>query len=88
MSRETLHDLNTNTLIGNTSQRGNAWHYRSEEQGEESNHYSGPIPMAASKEPTTAREETEGPRLLIPITFRSWKRRSAMSETPDARPRR
>jgi phage/plasmid-like protein (TIGR03299 family) len=46
MSRETLHDLNANTLIGNTSQRGNAWHYRAQEQGSESNHYTGPIPMA------------------------------------------
>ena len=46
MSKETLCALNTNTLIGNTSQRGNAWHYRAEEQGTESNHYSGPVPMA------------------------------------------
>lgn len=45
MSRETLQHLNTNTLIGNTEQRGTAWHYRAEEQGEESNHYPGPIPM-------------------------------------------
>lgn len=46
MSRETLQHLNTNTLIGNTAHRGTAWHYRAEEQGEESNHYSGPIPVA------------------------------------------
>ena len=39
MSRETLQHLNTNTLIGNTAHRGTAWHYRAEEQGEESNHY-------------------------------------------------
>jgi hypothetical protein len=44
MSRETLKYLNTNTLIGNTAHRGTAWHYRAEEQGEESNHYPGPIP--------------------------------------------
>ena len=25
---------------------GTAWHYRVEEQGEESNHYPGPIPLA------------------------------------------
>lgn len=46
MSRETLHHLNTNTLIGNTDARGTAWHYRAEDQGEESNHYPGPIPVA------------------------------------------
>jgi hypothetical protein len=45
MSRETLHDLNVNTLIGNTDHRGLAWHYRAQEQGVESNHYAGPIPM-------------------------------------------
>src|SRR5512132_2160902 len=45
MSKETLRHLNTNTLIGNTDQRGTAWHYRAEEQGEESNHYPGPIPV-------------------------------------------
>lgn len=45
MSRETLQHLNTHTLIGMTSQRGTAWHYRAEEQGEETNHYHGPIPV-------------------------------------------
>ena len=46
MSRETLHALNTNTLIGNTDHRGTAWHYRAQHQGAESNHYPGPIPVA------------------------------------------
>ena len=45
MSRETSTWLNTNTLIGCTESRGNAWHYRAEEQGEESNHYPGFIPV-------------------------------------------
>jgi phage/plasmid-like protein (TIGR03299 family) len=45
MSRETLTHLNTNTLIGQTAQRGTAWHYRAEEQGAESNHYEGAIPV-------------------------------------------
>ena len=45
MSRETLQHLNTNTLIGNTDARGTAWHYRAEEQGAETNHYPGPIPV-------------------------------------------
>lgn len=46
MSNETIEYLNTNTLIGNTDNRGTAWHYRAEDQGEESNHYPGPIPLA------------------------------------------
>src|SRR3954470_5463569 len=46
MSRETLQDLNTNTLIGNTDARGTAWHYRADLQGDEPNHYPGPIPVA------------------------------------------
>jgi phage/plasmid-like protein (TIGR03299 family) len=47
MSRETAETLNTKTLIGNVANRGyNAWHYRAELQGEESNHYDGAIPIA------------------------------------------
>ncbi|WP_418607096.1 DUF932 domain-containing protein [Georgenia sp. SUBG003] len=45
MTRETLESLNTQTLIGNTAQRGTAWHYRAELQGDEPNHYPGPIPV-------------------------------------------
>lgn len=45
MSRETLQHLNTGTLIGNTDHRGTAWHYRAAMQGEETNHYPGPIPV-------------------------------------------
>jgi phage/plasmid-like protein (TIGR03299 family) len=45
MSKETLSHLNTQTLIGYTEKRGTAWHYRAEEQGTESNHYPGPIPV-------------------------------------------
>jgi hypothetical protein len=33
------------TLIGFTSKRGNAWHYRQEDQGNEPNHYPDAIPM-------------------------------------------
>ncbi|PYG01961.1 phage/plasmid-like protein TIGR03299 [Georgenia satyanarayanai] len=44
MTTETLTSLNTTTLIGHTAHRGTAWHYRAEEQGEEPNHYAGPIP--------------------------------------------
>ncbi len=46
MSRETLAHLNTQTLIGYTTKRGTAWHYRAEHQGDEPNHYPGPIPVA------------------------------------------
>ncbi len=45
MSRETLEWLNANTLIGYTAKRGNAWHYRASDQGDEPNHYAGAIPV-------------------------------------------
>lgn len=45
MSRETMTDLNQNTLIGYTDKRGTAWHYRADEQGDEPNHYAGAIPV-------------------------------------------
>jgi phage/plasmid-like protein (TIGR03299 family) len=45
MSQEKLEHLNTNVLIGNTDQRGTAWHYRAELQGDEPNHYPGAIPI-------------------------------------------
>lgn len=44
MSQETMEWLNTMTLIGNTDHRRNAWHYREELQGDEPNHYPGPVP--------------------------------------------
>jgi phage/plasmid-like protein (TIGR03299 family) len=45
MSRESMEWLNLYTLIGYAERRGNAWHYRRELQGIESNHYSGPVPV-------------------------------------------
>ena len=45
MSQETSTWLNTQTLIGHTDRRGHAWHYRAEDQGDESNHYPGPVPV-------------------------------------------
>lgn len=45
MSRETLDYLNKNMLIGFTSKRGNAWHYRADLQSTEPNHYEGAIPL-------------------------------------------
>lgn len=41
MSRETIEDLNANTLIGMTARRGNAWHWR---KGTD-NHYADAIPV-------------------------------------------
>lgn len=49
MSQETTQWLNGNTLIGNTAHRSKAWHYREECQGEENNHYPGPIPIGDVK---------------------------------------
>lgn len=46
MSAESSQWLNTMILIGMTEQRGNAWHYRAADQGTESNHYTGAIPVA------------------------------------------
>jgi phage/plasmid-like protein (TIGR03299 family) len=38
--------LNTKTLIGFADERGHAWHYRAEHQGDEPNHYPREIPAA------------------------------------------
>jgi phage/plasmid-like protein (TIGR03299 family) len=46
MSEESMQWLNQNTLIGLTAQRGTAWHYRASDQGDESNHYEGFVPVA------------------------------------------
>jgi phage/plasmid-like protein (TIGR03299 family) len=45
MSKETLEHLNTQVLVGFTDQRGTAWHYKKEAQGDEPNHYTGAIPV-------------------------------------------
>jgi len=47
VSRETTEWLNNRTLIGFTDKRGHAWHYRASDQGEESNHYPGAVPVQA-----------------------------------------
>lgn len=46
MSRETSEWLNRNVLVGFTDKRGNAWHYKADDQGDEPNHYPGPVPVA------------------------------------------
>lgn len=45
MSAETMEWLNQNILVGFTAERGNAWHYRADLQGDEPNHYEGAIPV-------------------------------------------
>ena len=45
MGNETSAWYNTQILVGNTKHRGNAWHYRKEDQGTESNHYEEAIPV-------------------------------------------
>lgn len=45
MSQETSQWLNTMILVGFTDKRGFAWHYRLADQGDESNHYPGAIPV-------------------------------------------
>jgi phage/plasmid-like protein (TIGR03299 family) len=45
MSKETYEWLNKYCLIGYTGQRGNAWHYRKDEQSAEPNHYEKAIPV-------------------------------------------
>lgn len=46
MSKETSEWLNRNVLVGMTDERGTAWHLRQSSQGDEPNHYPGPIPYA------------------------------------------
>lgn len=60
MSQETANWLNTNTLIGFTAKRGHAWHYRAEEQGEESNHYIGAVPVEDVRRRLFAWHAAEG----------------------------
>ena len=45
MSRETIEHLNTQVLVGFTDQRGTAWHYKKDMQGDEPNHYPKAIPV-------------------------------------------
>jgi len=45
MSKESSEWLNQNVLVGFTTKRGNAWHYRADDQGVEPNHYPLAIPV-------------------------------------------
>lgn len=59
MSVQTRKWLNTMTLIGHTAKRGNAWHYRLEEQEGEGNHFAGAVPLAR------AEALLDSPRLTV-----------------------
>jgi len=72
MSRETLDWLNTMTVIGDTDQRGTAWHYR---QGA-TNHFSGAIPMDTVEQLICPWEPKQQP-LYIKLPDGSFK------EVPD-----
>lgn len=61
MSAETSIWLNNNTLIGFTEKRGHAWHYRADAQGEESNHYTGAIPVEDVKRRLFSWSAMSGP---------------------------
>lgn len=45
MSQETMAWLNRNVLVGYVDVRGTAWHHLRSAQGEEPNHYAGPVPI-------------------------------------------
>lgn len=49
MSQESMWWLNNMTLIGNTKERGNAWHKDESYQGDEPNHYEDMIPFGDVK---------------------------------------
>lgn len=57
--------LNTYTLIGFTEKRGNAWHYRAADQGDEPNHYVGPVPVEDVRRRLLGWEAQEVP-LYVP----------------------
>lgn len=61
MSDESLQWLNQNTLIGYTAKRGTAWHYRASDQGDEPNHYPGPIPVEDVRRRLFSWEPVEAP---------------------------
>lgn len=68
MSQETMQWLNTNTLIGFTSKRGNAWHYKASEQGDEPNHYEHGIPVEDVRRRLFSWEPVEGTVETVYVT--------------------
>jgi len=66
MSRETMAWLNRNVLVGYVDVRGTAWHHRRSAEGEEPNHYAGPVPIEDVKR--RLFHWTAEPRELVLLT--------------------
>jgi phage/plasmid-like protein (TIGR03299 family) len=70
MSRETIEWLNRMVLVGMTSKRGNAWHYKMSAQGTESNHYPLFIPAGdVQRRLFNFTAETRRVAVELPATF-------------------
>lgn len=79
MTTETYEVLNTLQLIGFTSLRGKAWHYRAEAQGAEPNHYDGEIPVEDVRRRLfdwTAEERT----IFTQVPAASWEDATAFGD--------
>lgn len=67
MSQETAHWLFTKVLIGNVLKRGTkAWHWRAAREGERSNHYDGPVPVADVRERLFNQVRAEAVPMFVP----------------------
>jgi phage/plasmid-like protein (TIGR03299 family) len=80
MSRETREWLSTNTLIGFTEKRGNAWHYR---EGD-GNHYVGGVPIEDVRRRLFDWEPEERPLFVGTNTIRDNQRVMAKVENSKA----
>ena len=73
MGKETSNWYNTMGLIGMTDQRGTAWHYRKEDQGDEPNHYPQGIPIADIHRRLFHWEAVKVPAFYMPVEGRFRK---------------
>jgi phage/plasmid-like protein (TIGR03299 family) len=81
MSQETIEHLNRNILVGYAAKRGKAWHYKASAQGDEPNHYDGPIPIEDIKRRLFNFTVNEQPIFFFDKnsgTFRTIEGRKAM----------
>lgn len=84
MSRESSWWLNNMVLVGFTDKRGPAWHYRVEDQGEESNHYPGGIPVEdVQRRLFNFKVEDQAVYILTDSGFQEIPRRKAMVTSDD-----
>jgi phage/plasmid-like protein (TIGR03299 family) len=65
MSKETMEWLNSMTLIGFSSKRGKAWHYRESMQQGEPNHYEGAVPVEDIKRRLFNFQLVESPLYVV-----------------------